>query len=267
MKDQLRRALNVEARIISEADGTVEYVASDATLDSYYESILSSGWQFNLFAKNAAFVDSHNYWSIEAALGKVLSARVENNQLVERVQWAKDIPEAKLAVFGWKMTVGGFLKAVSVGFRVVQAAWPDDTQWPAFVSQSGLSAEDAAKCRRIFVKQEQLELSACVLGANPSAVAKAYQEGCIRDADLASIGCTDDDMHFLTLAGPAVDKADCDPVVRLMVQREMKRITSYTGANKRTSTSTPGKPDGGEDVMRQAAERTDFLRTLEAMVK
>jgi hypothetical protein len=55
------------------------------------------------------------------------------------------------------------------------------------VAQAGLSPEAAGKCRRIFIEQEQLELSACVLGANPSAVAKAYQARCLR-SDWLSCG-------------------------------------------------------------------------------
>lgn len=263
MSDQLRRALDIETRVLSKKDGTVEYIASDASLDSYHESVLSSGWKFSLFAKNAPFVDSHNYWSIEAMLGKVTSARVEGGQLIETVQWAHDIPEHKLATIGWKLTVGGFLKAVSVGFRVLKSAWPQDTGWNGYVAQAGLTPDDAAKCRRIFIEQEQLELSACVLGANPSAVAKAYKAGCIRDADLAAVGFGDDDLHFLTLAGEAIDQPECDPLMKLFIQREMGRITH----KKTPSTSTPGKPDGGEEVMRQAAVRTDFLRQFEALCK
>ncbi len=258
-----RKALNIESRVLSEKDGTVEYIASDSTLDSYHESVLSSGWKFTLFAKNSPFVDSHNYWSIEALLGKVTSARVEGGQLIETVQWAHDIPEHKLAAIGWKLTVGEFLKAVSVGFRVIKAAWPNDTGWSDFVAQAGLATDEAAKCRRIFVEQEQLELSACVLGANPSAVAKAYKEGCIRDADLAAVGFGDDDLHFLTVAGAAAEDSNLPTVSRLLIEREMKRITSRS--YKTPSTSQPGKPDGGEEVMRQAAERTDFLRQLEAL--
>jgi len=263
MSEQIRRSLNVTARILSEADGTVEYVASDATLDSYQESILSSGWRFNLFHKNSPFVDSHNYFSIESLLGKVISARIEGGQLIETVQWAKDIAEHKLATIGWKLTVGGFLKAVSVGFRSIKSAFPNDAGWNGFVAQAGLTAPDAAKCRRIFVEQEQLELSACVLGANPSAVAKAYHAGCIKDADLAGVGFQDDDLHFLTVAGTALDREDLDDVSRILISREMARITGRRVSTP--SNSTPGKPDGGEELRRQAADRTDFLRKLEAL--
>lgn len=268
MTDQLRRSLNVECRVLSEADGLVEYIASDATLDSYNEVVLPTGWKFTHFDKNAPFVDSHNYWSIESLLGKVESARIENAQLIERVRWAKDVAENKLAVLGWKMTLGGFLKAVSVGFRAVKSAWPNDTGWNGYVSQAGLTPADAAKCRRIFVEQEQLELSACVLGANPAAVAKAWKEGCIREADLAAVGFDDSDMQFLTIAGAAMERPELDEVNKLLIAREMRRITGkLKSPEQRTTTSSPspGKPDGGETARRQAAERAEFLRELEAL--
>lgn len=266
MSNQLRRSFNVTARVLSEKDGTVEYVASDSSLDSYQESILSSGWRFNLFAKNSPFVDSHNYFSIESLLGKVERARIEGGQLVETVRWAKDIEENKLATLGWKMTVGGFLKAVSVGFRVLKAVWPNDSGWNGYVQEAGLAPEMAGKCRRIFVEQEQLELSACILGANPAAVAKAYSERCITDGDLAAVGFTDDDMAFLTMAGVAAEKADLDPIMRALISREMGRITARKRQDK-SPTHSPGEPDSGERAMCRAAERTEFLRQLQALTR
>lgn len=270
MSEQLRRSISVECRVLSEKDGTVEYIASDATLDSYNESILVSGWRFNLFAKNSPFVDSHNYWSIESLLGKVETARVENAQLIERVRWAKDVAENKLAVLGWKMTLGGFLKAVSVGFRSVKSAWPNDTGWNAFVQEAGLTPAAAAKCRRIFIEHEQLELSACILGANPSAVAKAWQEGCIKDADLAGVGFTDDDMHFLNVAGKAIDGGQLSEMESLMIGREMARINQRRIPSRKTTdpnnSPSSGKP-GGDEAARRQADREDFLRKLDALVK
>ena len=112
----LHRSLSCETRILSEAEGLVEYVASDESLDSYNEIISAKGWRFSRFAKNAPFVDSHDYSSIDKLLGEVVAARVEGRALIERVRWAKDVEENHLARLGWKMTTGGFLKAVSVGF-------------------------------------------------------------------------------------------------------------------------------------------------------
>lgn len=264
---QERRNLNVEARILSESEGLVEYIASDATLDSYQESVVASGWRFDFFKANAPFVDSHNYWSIEAMLGKVIGARIEGDQLIERVQWAHQIPEHKLATIGWKLTLGGFLKAVSVGFRAIKAARPGDSGWNAAVTAAKLSPEDAAQCRRIFLEQQQLELSACVIGANPSAVAKAWKEGCVKDADLASIGFDDDDMAFLKMAGDALERKEADPLLTLMVQREMSRITHRKISPIPSKSPSSGTPRGEDTAAREAEQRAGMIRSMQALIR
>lgn len=270
MSDKLIRALNVEARIVSEAEGLVDYVASDATLDSYREIIDPKGWKFTHFSKNAPFVDSHDYWSIEKLLGKVTSFSVVDGKLIERVQWAKDVAENKLAQLGWKMTTGGFLKAVSVGFFSVKSHWSGSSGFAEAATALGLDVATTGQCVRIFTEQEQIELSACIIGANPNALAKAFEAGCVKDADLASVGFADDDMHFLRLAGRALDKPDTDELMRQMIGREMRRITGRT--NK-----ISGKPgdDAGSDARRRAAaeeaerravQQREFLKKLEAAV-
>ena len=259
---QLRRAFAVTPRVLSDKDGTAEFIASDNTLDSYDEVVLCSGWRFDLFTKNAPFVDSHNYYTIADLLGRVESARLEDGKLIETVRFAKDVEENHLARLAWKMTLGGFLRAVSVGFRAVKSVSRGQAGWNEAVTESGLTPDDAQRCRRIFTEHQQLELSACILGANPSAVARAYQEKCIQDADLAAVGFSDDDLHFLTLAGPAAELETCDPVMRALISREMARITAR---RKPSSTSSASMPDGADEAMRQAAGRADFLRALQAL--
>ena len=127
--------MNVEAKILSEAEGLVEYVASNEALDSYNEVVAVKGWRFNRFAKNAPFVDSHDYYCIDKLLGQVTSARIEGRDLIERVQWAKDVEENKLARLGWKMTLGGFLKAVSVGFQPVRMVRNGGDGWNAALAE------------------------------------------------------------------------------------------------------------------------------------
>lgn len=180
----LRRTIHPETRILDARTGLVEYVASDETLDSYREIIRAAGWRFTNFAKNAPFVDSHDYNTIEKQLGRVVDFRVTGKQLIETVQWAVDVPENKLAQLGWKMTAAGYLKSVSVGF------WPTKTvtangDAKAFVAQLrelGLASDSPV--RTIYLEQEQVELSAVVIGANPNALAKSYKAGVITDSDL-----------------------------------------------------------------------------------
>lgn len=184
----LRRAINVEIKMVDAAKGIVDYIASDETLDYYNEIIRADGWKFTKFARNAPFVDSHDYSSITKQVGRVVDFRVEGKQLIERVQWAKDVPENQLAQLGWKMTEAGFLKAVSVGFQPVRFVthWDaDPTGWREQLAQVGKHEEDGV--RVIYVTQEQLELSAVIIGANPNALAKAYKAGALSDSDLEKI--------------------------------------------------------------------------------
>lgn len=184
----LRRTIHPETRVLDAKTGLVEYVASDESLDSYREVIRADGWRFSNFSKNAPFVDSHDYSTIEKQLGAVLDFKVVGKKLVETVQWAKDVAANKLAQLGWAMTEAGFLKAVSVGF------WPTKsvTRWDqnqndynAQLADLGLDkADDARKPRTIYLEQEQIELSAVIIGANPNALAKSYKAGLLTDADL-----------------------------------------------------------------------------------
>jgi len=199
------RTLNPEIRVVDEKAGTIEYIASDESLDADREVVRLSGWRFDRFQKNAPFVDSHKYGSIDAVLGKVLDARLENNRLIETAQWAIDVPENILAQRGFAMTKAGYLKAVSVGFdpikiltSLARTEWPDIWQgasilstgtrdgkrlWTDQLQQLGLASSDN-KPVSIVLEQQQLELSACVVGANPNAIAKAYKAGILCDADL-----------------------------------------------------------------------------------
>lgn len=182
----LQRTIHPEVKVIDSKAGLVEYVASDETVDSYREVIRVNGWKFDLFRKNAPFVDSHNYRSIDHLLGRVEDFRIEKGRkaaLVETVRWAKDA--SPLAELGWRLTEGGFLKAVSVGFWPEKWAskWDQDlSEYNALLLELGLSGEKAPV--RIYTAQQQVELSACILGANPNALAKAYKAEVIKDADL-----------------------------------------------------------------------------------
>ena len=184
----LRRTLHPEVKILDAKAGLVEYVASDETLDSYREVIKANGWRFDHFEKNAPFVDSHNYGTIANLVGNVKSFEVVRRKLVETVQWAKDVAENALAQLGWKMTEAGFLKAVSVGFWPVKMVSKWDADPKAFDKErEKLDIDETTDVRAIYLEQQQVELSAVIIGANPNALAKAYKAGVIDDAWLDKI--------------------------------------------------------------------------------
>lgn len=189
----LHRTLHPEIRVLDAAKGLVEYIASDETVDSYREIIRAEGWRFTNFKKNAPFVDSHDTWSIDKQLGKVVDFRVDKKRLVETVQWAIDagLPESHLANIGWKMTQAGYLKAVSVGFwptKMVNRWDADRTGYDQQLAELQMTTlPDSQKPRSIYVEQEQVELSAVIIGANPNALAKARRDEVLSEAEMEAI--------------------------------------------------------------------------------
>jgi hypothetical protein len=182
---RLVRTIHPEIRVLDAAKGLVEYVASDETVDSYREIIRADGWRFDLFKKNAPFVDSHDYSTLEKLLGNVVDFKVAGKKLVETVQWAVDVTDNKLAQLGWKMTAAGYLKAVSVGFYPVRMATRWDSDQSGYLSElTSLNLAPESGVRAIYQEQQQIELSACIIGANPNALAKSYKAGVLDDADL-----------------------------------------------------------------------------------
>lgn len=258
----LTRTLHPVVKVLNEKEGLVEYIASDESLDSYREIILANGWKFDRFKKNAPFVDSHDYYRIERLLGAVQSFEVRNGQLVEVVKWAIDCPEQKLAALGFQLTLKGYLKAVSVGFIPVRMSWPGKEDWAKAVESAGLDVRAAAECRGIYLEQQQIELSACIIGANPNALAKAFDARDIGEADLASVGFRSErDMQFLLDVGRAWER-NTDPMTRAIAQRELHVITgqTYSAPTSRTPAGDGGarQPDPQEEEERRKA----FLERL-----
>lgn len=214
----LRRALAVESKVISEDKGTVEFIASDESLDCHREIVRVNGWRFDMFQRNAPFVDSHDYSTIKNLLGQVIDWRVEKGQLIETVQYSRE--PGTLAEWAFKMVRDGFLKAVSVGFVPTSAVskWDQDQKdFLATIADLGLDAQTAAKVQVIFREQQQIELSQCVLGANPNALAKAYKAGCLSEQDLDQFASM---IETVKQAKPAADSADAglaSPRTRLAV--------------------------------------------------
>lgn len=184
----LRRTIHPETRVLDTTTGLVEYIASDESLDSYNEVVKAAGARFDRFEKNAPFVDSHNYESIDCLLGKVVDFRVNNRRVVETVQWAVDVPSNLLAQKGFQMTAAGYLKAVSIGFIPIHYVSRLDSNQTEFnEAKKDLNVPADTEVNAIYLEWQQLELSACVIGANANAVAqieKAYQAGILSDADL-----------------------------------------------------------------------------------
>jgi hypothetical protein len=185
----------------------LDFISSTATLDRYHEIVDPAGWRLDSYRQNPVFQNAHNYGDILFTLGKALITEVRsyphdldaratkdgtsssrsntNSQLssclYQRIEFATDVnPIARIAYGLYK---GGFLNAVSVGF--IPLLWQDGDPEAAGVSPAssgGVSACEA--CRRKYLEQELLEVSAVAIPANPDALALGVKSGVVTKADL-----------------------------------------------------------------------------------
>jgi HK97 family phage prohead protease len=161
-----RRAAFVPlVRGVNDAKRKITFVASDETPDRYGDVIRASGWKTKNYMKNPVFLWAHR--SSEPPIGKTTKLVVENEPpaLVQTVEFADD-PVADRV---FRLYKGGFLKAVSVGFKPLE--------WQPIEDDEGRITGHE------FTKQELLELSAVPIPANPNALARAVDEGILTAAD------------------------------------------------------------------------------------
>ena len=139
------------------APRTLEFTGSDETVDRSGDIVRASGWQLDNYVKNPVFLWAHDYHS--PPIGKAVKVWTEGTALKFHIQFPtkEEYPFADTIHSLYK---GGYLKAVSVGFRP-------------------LDGKDMKEGGTEFLKQELFELSGCPVPANPSALISAREAGLI----------------------------------------------------------------------------------------
>ncbi|HVV01856.1 MAG TPA: hypothetical protein VHH88_10875 [Verrucomicrobiae bacterium] len=189
----------------SSPPNTLDFIASDATLDRCDEVIDPAGWQLDNYRRNPVFQNSHQYGDILFTLGKALITEVRSiggsPALFQRVEFACDInPMARIA---YGLYQGKFLNAVSVGF--IPLKWLDPEVGRAYpraadpvpeqVGRAYPRAAEASKAgapaprliRRKYLQQELLEVSAVGIPANPNALQLGVKSGAVAREDLREL--------------------------------------------------------------------------------
>lgn len=267
-EERTLRTIHPEIKVIDAKTGTVDYIASDQTLDHYREIILAEGWRFNHFTKNAPFVDSHDYHRIERLLGTVESWKITGKKLVERVRWAIDT-KSELAKLGFDLTEKGYLKAVSVGFIPKKWICKNDEGWDDTLKGAGVKREDAAACHCVYLEHEQIELSACIIGANPNALAKAYKAGDLKGEGLKTLGLDSaEGVDFLITAAELCESDECTPLMRKQIALDLRRAFEFAnGIPARVKTASSADKSGGADEAKRQTAREGFVSKLAALNK
>lgn len=165
----LRAQLPVRATMSDTDPDCLTMIASDATLDRYDEVIAAEGWRLENYRRNPVIQNSHQTEDILHTIGRAERTWVEAGALMQVWRFASAAnPVAKVARDLYR---GGFLNAASVGFIPVR--WEPGSE--------------AAGCRRRFVEQELIEVSAVAIPANPNALALGLKAGAADRADLREL--------------------------------------------------------------------------------
>jgi hypothetical protein len=168
---QVRQVGNPEDRIL-------EFIGSTADVDRYGDIIEVEGWDLKHYLKNPQFLWAHNY-SVPP-VGTTRKVAKADGVLAFQVYFPKD---EEVNVAGWpshvptpetvyKLYLGGFLRATSVGFQGME--WEPILGEP---DEQGYRPRTGTK----YTKQDLYELSAVPVPANPYALMNAVQKGVISE--------------------------------------------------------------------------------------
>lgn len=137
-----------------DADGTIEIIASDETVDRYGDVIQADGWDLTAYRENPVLLVDHNY-RVSQIVGTTVEATTTDGALRIRARLDPEGGNATADMVRSKLAAGS-LRSVSVGFipKRWEAIRDDDGNW------LGIR----------FLEQELLEVSFVAVPANPAAL-------------------------------------------------------------------------------------------------
>lgn len=140
---------------VPEGEGrSATFIASEEKVDRYGDIITAAGWDLSNFKNNPVLLWGHK--SSEPPIGKVPNIYIDGTQLKADTEFMT----ADLNAFAdsiWKMVKAKYIRAVSVGFKVLV---PPEPIFDANKILTGFK----------YIGQELLELSVCSVPALPTAL-------------------------------------------------------------------------------------------------
>jgi uncharacterized protein len=167
----IRKDLDFDIRQAGDpGDRTLEFVGSTGHVDRYGDVIEVEGWDLKNYKKNPVFLWAHDYR--QPPVGKALKVEKTDKGLLFRVKFPTP-EEYPFADTVYKLYLGGYLRATSVGFQDLEREPINDKEG----KQSGWR----------FKKQELYELSAVPVPANPQALVMAVQKGVVSPREVEDV--------------------------------------------------------------------------------
>ncbi len=152
--------LSGEPKAYDDGSRRVRFVFSDGSVDRMGDTIDPTGWDVGPFLKNPVALWAHD--SSQPPIGRASNVFVEDGCLAGDIEFAE--PETyAFADTIYRLVLGRFINAVSVGFLPLEYEWAEDEENRPW----GLD----------FKLQELLEISVVPVPANANALATARSKG------------------------------------------------------------------------------------------
>lgn len=162
-------ALDQEVQIViassgtpkAEGDRTFRFTFSDGSVDRMTDTIDPKGWDLTHFNKNPVALAVHASSDLTAVIGKAKNVGIVGKKLMGDIEFMPGDVNP-LAEMAYRMVDGGWINAVSVGFRPTKYAFSEEKDRPWGID---------------FKEQELLEISLVPIPANPNALLSAKAAG------------------------------------------------------------------------------------------
>ena len=191
-------------RVKTAKETSVSFVASNDSIDRMGDVIDVRGWSLDAYAQNPVILFNHDQRALPIGRG---AAEIIDNQLMIDIEFDDNDPEAKKI----KSKVdGGFLNAVSVGFKPIKA-----------IERNMLPKENKyyGEQGTYFEKAELMEVSIVTIPANPQATAaKSLQNDGIISALAEMVTkhimqvAEDEGSYTITFAKAKEDEEPVEPI-------------------------------------------------------
>jgi HK97 family phage prohead protease len=142
-----------------DARRAIRYCYSDGTIDRYGDTIAAEGWELEAYLANPVALWAHD--SCAPPIGKGANLAIESQRLMGDIEFAP-VEVYDFADTVYRLCLGGYVKAVSVGFMPLEWSFVSEKDRPYGID---------------FKRQELLEISACPVPANPNALQEAKSAG------------------------------------------------------------------------------------------
>ncbi|MDI6852998.1 MAG: HK97 family phage prohead protease [Deltaproteobacteria bacterium] len=193
----IHKTLDFEVKQVGNPkDRTLEFVGSTADVDRYGDVIEMEGWDLRNYKKNPVFLWTHDYK--QPPVGKAVKVGKTEKGLLFQVKFPT-AEEYDFADTIYKLYLGGYLRATSVGFRDLEREPITDKEG----RQTGFR----------YKKQELYELSAVPVPANPNALIMAVQKGVVSAQEVEHLTtiANEPDLEEKTAQPPEIDKEEMKP--------------------------------------------------------